>query len=232
MPMPITPRILVCPGSTRITATATPTGSASARAMSDVATVPKIPGRAPNSLVTGFQTVPTTKWRPNCWIAGLACCRSVRVMRTRAAGTRLATTPITALNPSKGLRVTATAGAARTAVAIDSGGAFLLPVEAVADAADGHDLERRDAGELLPQPAHMHVHRLAVARELVAPYVLEQRVASVYATGMGEQVGEQVELASRELDVALVHHDPTRSAVDREVAEHIALGHRLRLVGI
>src|SRR5260370_6181713 len=175
MPMPTTPRILVCPGSTRITATATPTGSASARAMSDVATVPKIPGRAPKSLVTGFQAGPTTKWRPNCWIAGLACCRSVSVIRTTAAGTRLATTPTTALNPSKGCRVTGAACAARTAVAIDSGGACLLPVEAVADASDGHDLERRDVGEPLAPPAHVHVHRLAVARELGGPHVLYQR---------------------------------------------------------
>src|SRR5690348_3543450 len=232
MPMPMTPRILVCPGSTRISATATPTGRARASAMNDVATVPKIPGRAPKSLVTGFHAVATTKWRPNCWMAGLACCRSVSVMSTSAAGTRLAITPITALKPSNGLWVTGRAVALGTAVAIDSGGAHLLPVEAVADAADRHDLERRHVGELLAQPPHVHVHRLAVARELMTPHVLEQRVARVHATGVGEQVGQEVELPLRQLDVAVVHHDPARGAVDRERAEDVPLGHRLRLVCI
>src|SRR4029077_6668139 len=229
MPMPITPRILVCPGSTRISATATPTGRASASAMNDVATVPNIPGRAPNSSVTGFQVVATTKWRPNCWIAGLACCRSVSVMSTSAAGTTLAITPITALKPSNGLWVTGRAGAVGTAVAIDSGSACLLPVEAVADAADGHDLERRHVGELLAQPPHVNVHRLAVARELMTPHVLEQRVARVHPTGVGEQVGQQVELALGQLDVAVVHDDPPGRTVDRELPEDVALGNSLRL---
>src|SRR5216683_4570394 len=52
-----------------------------------------------------------------------------------------------------------------------------MPVETVTDAAHGHDLEWRTPRELLAQPADVHVDRLALARELAAPHVLEQRVA-------------------------------------------------------
>src|SRR5581483_4919244 len=45
-------------------------------------------------------------------------------------------------------------------------------VQPVPDAANGDDLERNLARELLPQPADVDVDGLAVARELMAPYVL------------------------------------------------------------
>src|SRR5438445_6208001 len=167
MPVPTIPRTLVCPGSARTTATPIPTGRASARAMNAVETVPNMAGRAPNVSVTGFQSVPTRKRRPNCLIAGPAWSSKVRTRSTRMAGTTLPTTPTTVRNPSRGRLVpTAAIGPvpALTAMFIFlAGGVARRPaVEPVADAAHRHDLERRDPGELLAQPAHMDVDRLAV----------------------------------------------------------------------
>src|SRR5712692_2264382 len=75
-----------------------------------------------------------------------------------------------------------------------------MPVETVADTTHRHDLERCAPRELLAQPADVHVDRLALARELAAPHVLEQRVARVNATREGQQVKQEVELAGRQLD--------------------------------
>jgi hypothetical protein len=62
--VPIKPRMAAAPCSARTSAAATPTGSARASAMRLVETVPKMPGSAPNSSVTGFQFVPARKPRP------------------------------------------------------------------------------------------------------------------------------------------------------------------------
>ena len=69
-------------------------------------TVPKMAGAAPKFSVTGFQSVLTTNARPKCWIAGIACCSSVRTIRRSNAGTALATMPTTHWNPSRGRLVT------------------------------------------------------------------------------------------------------------------------------
>src|SRR5919108_1335424 len=237
MPVPMTLRSWACPCSARITATATPTGSASARAISEVATVPKMPGSAPNGPVStaGFHWIPVRKASPNCWIEGRACWRSVRTMSTRTAGTQLPTTATSWRKPSRPRVVRGSAIdelCAETAMPLPGAVGRALAVEAVADAAHRHDLERRDAGELLPQPAHVHVHGLPVAGELVAPYVLEQRVARVHASRVGQEVGEHVELARRELYVLLAHDDAPGGAVDAEVADCVALRNRLGLGGI
>src|SRR5438270_592337 len=73
-------------------------------------------------------------------------------------------------NPSGGrLSLAAEIGrSAATAISahrLDAGQA----VEPVAGAPDRHDLERHPAGELLAEPAHVDVDRLAVAHEVDAP---------------------------------------------------------------
>lgn len=105
-------------------------------------------------------------------------------------------------------------------------------IQAIADAAHGDDFERRDAGELFTQPADVHVHGLAIARELVAPDVFEQDVAGVHAAREGQQVGEEVELANGQLDVAAIEHHAARGAVDAELSDGVALGDGLGLVGV
>src|SRR6266481_8343964 len=163
MPVPTSPRMPVWPGSARTTATAMPTGTARTSAMNAVETVPKMAGNAPKESVTGFQSTPTRKRIPNCLIAGAACCRSVSTMSTSTAGTAVATIETTSRKPSRGRNAGALAlGLASTRAANFSGAAIGLglTVEAVADAPHGHDLERSDAGELLAQPAHVHVHCL------------------------------------------------------------------------
>src|SRR5260370_21159774 len=79
-------------------------------------------------------------------------------------------------------------------------GRLACSIKAIADAAHSHDLERRDAGELLTQPTDVHVYRLAVARKLVTPDVFEQDVAGVYAARESQEVGDEVELAGGQRD--------------------------------
>src|SRR2546430_10885847 len=228
--VPARPRIVAWPGSARMTATAIPTGTARASARSAVATVPNIAGRAPNFSVTGFQSVSIRNLRPNCLIDGSACWSKVRTMSTRSSGITVPTIPTTVRKPSRGrLAMTAAIGpaSARTAMFLDGAVGRRLAVETVADAAHGHDLERRHSGELLAQPAHVHVDRLAVARELMSPHVLEQHVSRVDAAWVREQVRQQVELSRRQLDILVPEHDPACGAVDAEVAEGVALGDRL-----
>src|SRR5712692_283893 len=225
------PRMLAFPGSARITATATPTGSAIASARNEVATVPKIAGRAPKLSVTGFQSVPVKKASPNCLIAGMACWRRVSVISTSKPGIRLATKPTTVRNSSRGLVAATGRALTPTANALD-GSVRRTPVEPVTDPAHGHDLERRDTGELLPEPSDVHVDRLAIAREVMAPNVFQQGVAGVHASRVREQVGDQVELARRQLDVLCVHYDAACRAVDAEVADRVELGHGFRLIRV
>src|SRR5712691_6204693 len=58
-------------------------------------------------------------------------------------------------------------------------------VEPVAGSPDGHDLEPQlaEAAELLPQPADMDIHRLAVAQVVVAPDLLQQDLAGKDSSG-------------------------------------------------
>src|SRR6266581_4841908 len=106
-----------------------------------------------------------------------------------------------------------------------------LPVEPVPDPAHRHDLERRPLRELLAQPPNVHVDCLAVAGEISAPHVLEQGVAGVHAAWKREQVGEEIELPRRELDVGSIQDHPASRAVDAEIADGIQLGYRLGFVG-
>src|SRR5713226_3134959 len=109
-------------------------------------------------------------------------------------------------------------------------GRLAFAVQPVTDAADGHDLKRRDARELLSQPPDVHVDRLAIPGELMAPDVLEEHVPRVHAAGKCEEIRHEVELARREPDVVPAHHDTASRAVDAEVADRVALWHGLRLV--
>ncbi len=94
------PRIVVWPCSARTTATATPTGIASASATNDVATVPKIAGRAPNESVTGFQSIPVRKPNPKCLTEGAACWKRMTMITIRITGTVAAITAVNVRNRS------------------------------------------------------------------------------------------------------------------------------------
>src|SRR6267143_5103221 len=161
--------MVVCPGSARITATATPTGSARSSARKAVDTVPKIAGKAPKTsgVAFGFQSRPTRNPNPNCRIAGMAPCRRMSVIRTSTAGAKLAITPVTVRKRSGG-RLAMPASAAWVVTAVVTGarlpqfGRRGVAVEAVADAAHGHDLERRDVREFLAQPPYVHVNCFAI----------------------------------------------------------------------
>src|SRR5205814_5593547 len=80
------PRRARAPGSASTTATARPTGSASARAIALVATVPKMNGNAPKSSVTGFQLRVTRKPAPNLVTAGAACTASTAKIAINSTG--------------------------------------------------------------------------------------------------------------------------------------------------
>ena len=76
-------------------------------------------------------------------------------------------------------------------------------VVAVAGAPDRGDPPRpgRVGLDLLPQPPHVHGHRGLVA-ELPAPHLGQQLGPGVGAAGVGEQEGEQVELAGGQRQLA------------------------------
>src|ERR1700716_4277891 len=134
-----------------MTATATPIGSARTSARKLVVTVPKIAGSAPNDSVTGFQSTPVRKPGPNRITAGAACCNRMTTIRIRRAGAIVATAAVSVRNRS-GPRAAAgvAAGLLSTAVAklprLGDFGQLALAVQAVTDAANRDDLERRDAG--------------------------------------------------------------------------------------
>src|ERR1700686_442615 len=158
------------------------------------------------------------------------------MITTTIRGTTDATTPVNMRNRS-GTRpaggITTVLSTAVTTCALDGLGGRGRPafaVKAVPDAPDGHDLERGHPGELLAQPADVHIYCLRVARELVAPDVFEQHVAAVDATGERQQVRQEVELAGRELDVAAVEEHPPRRAVQRELIDRVALRDRPGIV--
>src|SRR5437867_3540039 len=189
MPVPITPRMVVWPGSASNTATATPTGSASASARNDVATVPKMAGRAPNgpSSEAGSHEVEVRNPSPKCAIEGRAWTASVMTISTSTAGTSVATPATVVRQRSGGLAVITRAWTVSAVVATLR--PFALAVQPVAHTPHRHDVERRDARELLAQPPNVHVDRLAVAREVRTPHVLEQDVAGVHARWVCKQVG-------------------------------------------
>src|SRR5258706_5856214 len=247
MPVPSAPRRPCCPGSASSTATAIPTGSAMTSAMALVTTVPKMNGSAPKVFVTWFQSWPTRKPTPNLVTDGQACWIKTATTRISAAGAAQLMNAVTVRYRSVGRGGGATESAGlstatakvtpsrragdrfrRAADQVSGGG---LAVEAVSDPSYGHDLERGPRRELLAQPADVNVDRLAVAGELAAPYVLQQRVARVNASREREQVRDQVELASGQLDVSSIEDHAPCGPVDAEGADRILFGDRLRLVG-
>src|ERR1700704_4520547 len=125
-----------------------------------VITVPKIAGSAPKDSVTGFQFTPDKKAGPKCVTAGHACWRRMAMIRTRTTGAVVATTAVTVRNRS-GTRLTRgmETGLVSTAAAklgrLGRFGRRVFAVQAVADASNRHDLERRDARELLAQPPNV-----------------------------------------------------------------------------
>src|SRR5579859_1371071 len=236
IPVPITPRMDEWPGSARMIATATPMGSAMTSEMREEATVPKMAGRAPKASIGGFHSRPTRNPRPKRRRAGSEPCVSTRTKRTSTSGAAPATIAVIVLNRSGG-RLVSVMLAVSVAAAVPiplpgAAGGRAVAVEPVADAAYGHDLERRDIRELFAQPPHVHVNRLAVARKLVTPDVFEEDVTRVDAARKCKQVREQLELACGELDVSPVEDNPARGAVDAEAADGVELGCRPRLVGI
>src|SRR5207302_10562037 len=76
---------------------------------------------------------------------------------------------------------------------------------------------------LLAQPADVDVDRLALAAEVLAPDLLQQALARLHPARVGEQVGEEVELPRGETHLRLVQRHPAGGAVEREVAEGLAL---------
>src|ERR1700694_1269870 len=156
------------------------------------------------------------------------------MIRTRIAGDALPPTETAVRTPSwRRCEAMAARGFVSTAAPKELEGAVArLAGEPVADAAHGHDLERRHAGELLAQQAHLDVDRLAIAGELVTPHVFEQHVARVDAAWVREQIGQQVELARGELHVPAGEHDAACCSVDGEVADGVALRYRARFVGL
>src|SRR5579859_5368375 len=64
------------------------------------------------------------------------------------------------------------------------------------------------------------------------PHVLEQDVARVHPARMRDEVGQEVELAHRELHVLSAEDHAAPRAVDRHVPERLALRWGFRLVGV
>src|SRR5712691_2599793 len=232
MPVPSAPRRPCCPGSARSTATAIPTGRAMTRAIALVTTVPNMNGSAPKVFVTWFQSWPIRKPTPNLVTDGQACWIKTATTRIREAGAAQLMNAVTVRYRSGGRGTGATESAGlsaatanvtpsrwggdrfrRAAYQVSGGG---LAVEAVSDPSHGHDLERGPRRELLAQPADMNVDRLAVARELTAPHVLEQRIAGVNPSRKRQEVGDQVELARGQLEVDAVEDHAPRRPVDAE----------------
>src|SRR6266508_2782648 len=182
-------------------------------------------GRAPKSSVTGFHARVTRKPGPKRVRAGTACRYSTTTIASPTTGAARLTTVVTTRKRSGCRRVESRIGSARIK--------FLgEPVEAVADATQGDDRERRFTGELLAEPSDVHVQRLALARELRAPHVIEEGVPALDAARVGEQMREQVELATRQLDLVTIQHDPARRAVHDERPQGVDLRRRFGLAGV
>src|SRR5216683_2837638 len=193
MPVPSAPRRPCCPGSASSTATAIPTGRAMTSAMALVTTVPKMNGSAPKVFVTWFQSWPIRKPTPNLVTDGQACWIKTATTRIREAGAAQLMNAVTVRYRSGGRGAGATESAELSTATANvtpsrwAGDRFRraadqvswvgLAVEAVSDPSHGHDLKRGPRCELLAQPADMNIDRLAIAGELAAPHVLQQRVA-------------------------------------------------------
>jgi len=72
------------------------------------ATVPKIPGSAPNCSVTGFQSRDTRKPSPKCVTDGQACWNRMTTITTSRTGAMVATTRTMSRKRSGGRRTSAT----------------------------------------------------------------------------------------------------------------------------
>ena len=120
--------------------------------------------------------------------------------------------------------------------------------QAVADVAHRLDRAASVVAELAAQVADVDVEHLGARVELEAPHRVEELLARQHLVGMPQQMGEQLELARREVDVAaVVGHaageqvgaDPARledgrgalprpSQVGAHAREHLREGERLR----
>src|SRR4051812_36074599 len=76
--------------------------------------------------------------------------------------------------------------------------------EAVADVAHRLDRAASVVAELAAQVSDVDVEHLGARVELEAPHRVEELLARQHLVGMPQQMGEQLELARREVDVAAV----------------------------
>src|SRR5947209_9015713 len=88
----------------------------------------------------------------------------------------------------------------------------------VADAPDRDD--GTGIADLAAQLAHVHIDGSRVAREGVAPDLLEQLIPGQHQAPVLEEGPEQVELLGRELHLLAVDRQLTAAGVDLDVAVH------------
>ncbi len=87
--------------------------------------------------------------------------------------------------------------------------------------AHGVQVARRGGvvAELLSQPAHVHVERLGRAEPVLVPHAVHQLLARDDAPGVADQLGQQVELLARELQLLAVEAGPPGGDVDVQAAD-------------
>src|ERR671917_1847355 len=106
-----------------------------------------------------------------------------------------------------------------------------LYAEDVACAADRMKEPRLATGfELPPQVGHEHLDRVRDRERVVAPDLVEQLLTRDHQALVAHQVLEQLELALRELDLALAAPHLVGVGVEREVAD-AQRGHAARRAG-
>src|SRR3954452_6245021 len=95
-----------------------------------------------------------------------------------------------------------------------------LYAEDVARAADRMKEPGLSTGfELPPQVGHEHLDRVRDRERVIAPDLVEQLLARDHQALVAHHVLEQLELALRELDLALAARDLVRVGVEHEVAD-------------
>src|SRR3954464_5643927 len=103
-----------------------------------------------------------------------------------------------------------------------------LYAEYVARAADRMEESRLATGFKLPSEIRDEdLDRVRDRERVVAPHLVEQLLAGDHQTLVAHQVLEQLELALREVDLALAARDLVRVGVERQVA-HAQRGHATR----